>query len=790
MNKQLIAPGGPGVKAKWTSSAKSGIGKALDATSDIAFTLSHGIVNEVYYPREDTPCIRDMELLVTDGDSFFSEEKRDTDHHTDMMSEGVPAYRMTNTCKQQRYKIIKEVVVDPLRSTLLQQIRFEPMVDGSFRLYAMLAPHLGDGGDRNSGWTGDYKGVPMLFAGGGGIAVALACSSGWQTRSVGYVGVSDGWTDLSQHKVMTREYGEARDGNIALTGEVDISGKGPFVLALGFGRNWEEAANHARGSILEGFGAAKQRYVRDWSNWLEGLRNVKGKYFKISAAVLRVHEAKTFPGGIVASLSIPWGMRKGDKDRGGYHLVWPRDLVESAGGFLALGKKEDALRIVNYLMSTQGADGSWPQNMWLEGTPYWTGRQMDQTALPILLLNTCEQQAAIDAPGLGRYWPMIRNAIYYLLLNGPYTQEDRWEEEQGFTPFTLAAVIAGMLAGADLAERHGEKELADYCRETADTWNGMIEEWTYVTGTPLAAETGVDGYYIRINPYYDIAAAELDDRTIDLKNHAPGTGRVLLNELVSVDALALVRFGLRAADDPKILDTIRVIDAKLKIDMPDGPCWHRYNSDGYGEDPEGNAYNGTGTGRAWPLLTAERAHYEVAAGNIAEAERLLSTMDGFANFGLLSEQIWDSENIPSKELFFGKHSGSAMPLTWAHAEYIKLCASIRDRKVFDMPMQTQARYQQKKKTAVYEIWRFMAPRRTLTAGKILRIELLAEARVRWTDDGWQTAQETPARNKGMGIYVADLPAGENVAELIFTFFWKKANRWEQRNFSVTKNNNS
>ena len=146
---------------------------------------------------------------------------------------------------------------------------------------------------------------------------------------------------------------------------------------------------------------------------------------------MRTNEAKLFPGGIVASMSIPWGNAKGDSDKGGYHLVWPRDLVESAGGFIALKTNNDALRIVNYLISTQKADGSWPQNMWLEGSPHWKGKQMDQTALPILLIDRCNKNKAMDKARTKRYWPVVKKAISYLIKNGPYTQQERWEEEHG-----------------------------------------------------------------------------------------------------------------------------------------------------------------------------------------------------------------------------------------------------------------------------------------------------------------------------------------------------------------------
>ncbi|MGI8635618.1 MAG: glycoside hydrolase family 15 protein, partial [Segetibacter sp.] len=584
---------------------------------------------------------------------------------------------------------------------------------------------------------------------------------------------------------MTWEYANAEHGNIALTGEIDISESGDFVLALGFGRTPSEAANSARSSMLDGFESAKKWYTEEWEKWLGKLSDVNGKYFRTSAAVLRMNEAKTFPGGIIASLSIPWGQSKGDNDMGGYHLVWPRDLVESAGGFIALQTNDDTLRIVNYLMSTQNADGSWPQNMWLTGEAYWKGVQMDQTALPLVLMEKCNRHQALDKDRMARYWPLIKKAISYLIINGPYTQQDRWEEEKGFSPFTVAAEIAGLLAAADLAEVNNEEEIANYCRETADYWNDNIETWTYVAGTSLAKETGVDGYYIRINPYYTIPASELGDKYINLKNHKDGEGKTLLNELICVDALALVRFGLRPANDPKILNTVKVIDAKLKVETPNGPCWHRYNNDGYGEDSQGNPYNGTGIGRAWPLLTGERGHYEIAAGNVDEAGNLLKAMEAFTNNGLLPEQIWDTNDIPEKNLYFGKPSGSAMPLTWAHAEYIKLSASVKDKEVFDMPPQTQKRYLKQKTTSSYNIWRFNNQFTTTSRHKKLRIEVLTNAMIQWSDDDWQTTKETWTKDTGLGVFAAGIEIeSKNSNQIIFTFFWSEANHWENKNFTI------
>lgn len=792
-NDTNIPPGAPGIPPRWTSSAKSGIGKSINGTSDLAFTISHGILNEVFYPREDNACVRDMELLVTDGSKFFSEEKRDTDHQIKWMAEGVPAFHILNTCKQKRYSIEKEIITDPLRDVVLQQIIFKPSPGYNlqeFNLYVLLAPHINNHGAGNNGWKGDYHGIPMLFAHRDNTTLALACSSDFIKCSVGYVGTSDGYTDLKQHHKMEWEYQKADNGNIALAAQIDISKNKKVLLAIGFGRTADEAASQAWSSILDGFDLAKEKYIYEWQKWQRLLKNIKsdrnriGRNFRSSAAVIRIHDSKKFPGGIIASLSIPWGRSKSDGDLG-YHMVWPRDLALSSGGYLELNSKDDLLRVLNYLMSTQNSDGCWSQNMSLEGDPGYPGIQMDQVALPILFINTSYQQDYLDKERMQRYWPIVKKAIVYLIKNGPSTQQDRWEEESGFTPFTLAAEIAALLAGAALAEVNNEKEIAKYCRETADYWNSNIEQWLYVKDTAISKEVDVEGYYMRINPS-GLPANEVKDKYINLKNHDGDEGKILLGDLICVDALALVRFGLRSPDDPRILNTLKVIDAKLKVDTPSGPCWHRYNEDGYGEHADGSPYDGTGMGRPWPLLTGERAHYEIAAGNIKEAVKLLKTMESFANNSLFPEQIWDAKDIPEKDLFFGKHSGSAMPLTWAHAEYIKLCSSIKGKKVADMPMFTQERYVKQKTISPFAVWRFNLQQKIISFKKILRIELAEEAMVHWTDDNWQTSKSIPTRNTMLGMHISDIVMdNSNVEEIKFRFFWKEANHWEDRDFSIS-----
>ena len=789
--------GRPGIEPRWTSSAKSGVGTAISLASRVWFTLSHGIINEVYYPRIDQACTRDVGLIITDGHAYFSEEKRQAKSSVTYIESAIPAFHLENNSQDGNYRIIKEIISDPVRDTVLQFTRFMPQknAEGDYRVHVLLAPHLANRGADNNAWLGNYKGTPMLFAGRDDCALALACSVPWKARSVGFVGCSDGWQDLMKHKKITWQFDRADNGNVAMIAEIDwqAGGEEGFVLALGFGSKISEASHRARASLFDGFATAKDRYLREWRAYHNRLHDHKAQVSPgldiaaVSASVMRIHEAKRFPGGLIASLAIPWGSSKGDDDLGGYHLVWPRDLVESAGGLLAAGAHADAHRVMHYLMTTQEADGHWSQNMWLDGTPYWSGTQLDETAFPILLVDLAMREKAFEEDDLKQFWPQLRRAAQYIASNGPVTQEDRWEEDPGFSPFTLAVEIAALLTAADMADRSGESKIARYFRETADCWNDEIENWTYVTDTDLAKKLGVDGYYVRIAPPEIADAASPLQGFVPIKNRPLGSNLQEADHIISPDALALVRFGLRAADDPRIINTVKAIDELLKTDTPHGPIWHRYNSDGYGEHENGDPFNGTGIGRGWPLLTGERGHYELAAAKIDEATELLKSMEAFAGeTGLIPEQVWDSDDIPEKELQFARPSGSAMPLVWAHAEYLKLKKSIEQNRVFDMPSQTVQRYQIDKVKAQYKIWRFNHKIRAVPRGVKFRIEALSPMTVHWSGDSWKSTHDTRAIDTGIGIYIVDidttdLPPGGMID---FTFYWPQADKWETTNYSV------
>ncbi len=787
------APGAPGIRPRWTSSAKSGVGTALSDTSRVWFTISHGILNEVYYPRVDQACIRDLGLIVTDGSGFFAEEKRDCEVAVESLEDGVPAFHLTSTHRGGRFRIVKRVIADPRSCSVLMQIRVEDLTGSGLRLFALVAPHLVNAGAHNSGWRGEHKGRTMLFASGAGTFLAMGADEPFVASSVGFVGVSDGWQQLSRDRRLAEEYITATDGNVALTAELAKGADGASVLALGFGQTSSEAGYHALTSLQTPFETILNDYASGWRGWQAGLRSIERRarghnLYRVSTAVLRTHDSPTFPGGVIASLSIPWGFSKSDDDIGGYHLVWPRDLCETGGAFLACGADPHVRRILRYLRATQEANGSWPQNCWLDGAPYWRGLQLDECAFPMLLLDMAWRSGALRLPDLPPYWPMVQKAAAFVIRNGPRTKQDRWEENAGYTPFTLAVAVAALLAAAEIAEALEIDAVPELFRDTADAWNEQIEDWVYVRDTALAREAGVAGYYIRVAPESPETNRPQLHGLIEVRNHEVGTCAVPADSLVSTDALALVRFGLRAPDDPRILDTVTVIDKMLKVDLPQGPGWRRYNYDGYGEKADGAPFDGAGVGRVWPLLAGERAHYELAAGRKDKANVLLGTIEAQTSTGgLIPEQVWDGPPIPSRELAPGEPSGSAMPLVWAHAEYVKLLRSLADGAVFDMPPHAARRYQKERRPARCRPWREDCPVAGVPAGCALRLDFAEPTVVFYTRDNWATQVKAEAKDTGIGLFVAEIGTQGMTERESIVFTWRdaKSGAWRGRNFEVS-----
>jgi len=692
------APGGPGLLPNWTGSAKDAVGTSAGTASRVWFTIAGGVVTEVYSPTVDRPQIRDLQYLATDGDTFFHEERRDLVATVEPLSETAMGFRVVSEDRGGRYRLVKEILTDPDRPSLLVRTHVEvaPGVGRSLHLFALLAPHLGGLGSGNSGYAVQVAGRLVLVARRGDAWLALGGNPAFVRGGAGYVGVNDGWTDLSRDHRLDWTYDCAHDGNIALTGEID-PGAGPeHVLGLAFGDSQEAAVEALLASLAVPFSAHRAKFLAQWDRALvtrlplEGASGDGGALYRRSLGVLLAHEDKTRTGAIVASLSIPWGDDKGDDAPGGYHLVWPRDLVHSATGLLAAGDRVTPLRSLAYLAATQLPDGAWPQNFWVNGEVAAGGIQLDETAFPILLAWHLRRLDALDEFDP---YPMVLWAARSLARAGPASPQERWEEVCGISPSTLAVTIAALTCAALWAAERGDAAAAASLQAVADDLEANVERWTVTTrGTLLR---GVPRHYIRILPCQQGGADAIGDpdtAELWLTNQAPGLdAKVLARDVVDAGFLELVRYGIRAPDDPLVEASLRVVDASLRVETPFGPCWHRYTRDGYGEPEEGGPFRRHGIGRAWPILTGERAHHELAAGRDVEA--YLRTFERLASgAGMLPEQVWDREDRPELGMRFGRPTGAAMPLAWAHAEYVKLLRSKTDGAVFDLIPEVAARY--------------------------------------------------------------------------------------------------
>lgn len=760
----------------WASARKDAVGTSL-GSSRLWFTLAEGIVTEVYYPRIDIPQIKDLGFIIADDNGFWVELRRHREYRINRPQAGGSAVEIVH--RHPRFIFTFQVCPAQRRDVL--RLRFTLEGDDALRPYALLSSRLGGAAGDNLARVDIHNSQKVLWAEQGPFGLALAAAEasgaeGWRRCSVGCLEASDGWQDFNRNGRMTWEYDNAGPGAIAMMGELPRQAS----LALGFATSKEAAATLAVSELLEDFQTAWNADCRAWEAWMAigqppAFREDIDRELALSAAILKIHQDKTYCGAAVASLSVPWGDRS--ESRGGYHLVWSRDLVEAAGALIAIEHYDEARDILRYLLATQQNDGHWFQNQWLGGKPFWQGVQLDEVGFPVLLAAALNERSALDAIPVK---DAIMRALSYIARNGPSTAQDRWEEDAGINTFTLAVAIAALVEGS--AFLGGEAK--DFALRLADCWNATLEEWTFVQGTPLARLSAVSGYYIRTAPADVLRRDSARSETMPIKNLACDPD-LSAESQIATGFLQLVRYGLRRADDPSFVDSVKIVDKLLKTDTPSGPVWHRYNHDGYGEHEDGSAFDGTGVGRGWPLLTGERGHYALDAGE--DVLPYLEAMIAMASVeGLIPEQIWDGSPIAEYDLMPGRPSGSAMPLVWAHAEFIKLCLSRTLGRPVDRPSETWKRYRGVRPEIDYLIWGPKYRPQYIRAGHALTIALDAPAVVHWGINDWRQIEDVGTREVGLQLHIVDLPitsltAGDTIQ---FTFHWQMNDSWEGRNYEI------
>ncbi|WP_288758482.1 glucan 1,4-alpha-glucosidase [uncultured Brevundimonas sp.] len=762
-----VAPGAPGDAPVWSSAAKTGAGSSYEAyvdgqyrdggptgaVSKVWYSIADGVLTETMYGLIHEAQIKALRfaLVTPEGLSLEGDDTTARTEYIDVDDQGrplAPAYRITTRDTSGRYEIVKRIYSDPDRNALVLRVEIKAL-SGEITPYLLLEPHIANTGVDDQGrvtrdafhaWEGDTH-------------LVLKPSDAFEAASVGFVGVSDGLTDLRDGK-LDWTYASTGDatGNTLMTGALPTLRMGQTLtrdFVIGFGDSAEAAQAAADGSFQTGLDEVLARFVGEgdrvgWRDYVASLTELPriaqqatdgGKLAYASALMLKVQEDRTHAGALIASLSNPWGDTvDASKSSTGYKAVWPRDFYQVAMALAALGDRETPLAAFNYLPQVQvGADtpgntgvGGWfLQKTHVDGELEWVAVQMDQTAMPIMLGYRLWKLGWLsDAEMADHFRSMLKPAADFLVDGGkvgllwndaeirpPFTQQERWEEQQGYSPSTTAAVVAGLTVAAEMARAAGDAADAQRYQAAADDYAAKIEARMFTTN----GDFGDGRYFIRITQ---------NENPNDKAAIGAANGQIAPQEDRVVDGgfLELVRYGVRKADDPHIVETLPVYDDQSLEDLyrvrydfgPEGdttPGWRRYGVDGYGEDWRTGANYGVGgemspgqRGRVWPFFTGERGHYELARASVngtpsqsdidAIRQTYVRGMERFANDGLmLSEQVWDGVGNPTEnDYVLGQNNDSATPLAWTHAEYLKLLRSLADGKVWDRYKAVEDRY--------------------------------------------------------------------------------------------------
>lgn len=768
-SREKVAPGAPGDSPVWAYAGKTGIGTSYETyqqgqyapggptgtISKVWFSLAKGMLTETMYGLIHESQIKELKFIVV-GDNFIDFEENATISTVDYLHKdeaGRPislAYKIVNRDKDGLYEIEKHIFTNPDDQALYLRVIFKSKAK-NIRPFLYLNPHINNTGINDRARV-DRK---AMHAFEDNTHLTLLSSRNFEKVSAGFVGTSDGLIELAEHKELRTLYNSTgkTSGNVAMIGQLGKMGEEEtqtYDFVIGFGPDAKASRQAAAATMKTGYKKVLANYNGEgeyvgWEDYLASLDELNtlaqstadgGKLLNVSAMVLKAQEDKTHAGALIASLSNPWGeTAPAEQPATGYKAVWPRDFYQCAMAFLAMGDEQTPLVAFEYLKKVQvhentpgnkGVTGWFLQKTHVDGEIEWISIQLDQTAMPIVLGWKLWKAGIIDNENITKwYHTMLKPAADFLIHGGtvdldwnkievkpPLTQQERWEEQWGYSPSTVAAVIAGLVSAADLAELAGDTENAKAYLAAADRYEANIEATMFTTNGHFNKGQANGKYFIRItqNEYPN------DGAPININNGKPG-----LNESMILDGgfLELVRYGVRKATDQSILESLpeldnQDIDENLKVkylftfngDEAAYPGWRRYGNDGYGESILDGSNYGIQTddhrGRVWPIFTGERGHYELARAideDRFEKSELVKVfvkgMEYFANQGyMLPEQVWDGVGVNIAGYETGEGTNAATPLAWSHAEYVKLLRSINDQKVWDIHPLVKARYAQ------------------------------------------------------------------------------------------------
>jgi glucoamylase len=714
----MRAPGGPGVAPGWGPGRRQALGAAPGPNTRVWFTLAGGHLSQVFYPAVDRPFLHSLRFVAAAPGEAPPEDVADASHEVRWVEPGIPSFKVESGGAE--YSLTSEFIPDPETEALVIAGVFRPELP-DVRLYLQAVPN-----DVADGQVLDRE-PPALAARHGQSWLVLIGPFG--RCSAGYLDRSDLFVDLHDNDgEMTVAFRTATRGYIGLGAELAVGG-GPFQVALGFGASLAAAEDAAHTALGRGATTLRESFARAWRAQAGPDRSLLkvagdgGVLARCSIAVLRCLEDKQRPGAFISAPSAPWGAPTLP-----YSVVCNRDLFHAASALLDAGDHQSALRALAYLESTQRDDGSWPLRYRVNGAAEASGTDLGQVAFPVLLAWRLGVVGALDRDPYPR---IVRRAAACLVNLGPMTEFDRWMDAgPGVSPSSLGAAVAALLAAAEFADDTREPAAAEHLRVVADYWQESVERWTF-----LEAEQR----YVRL-----AADPEAGPQPSDA---------------VGLEFLELVRRGLRQPHDPKIISSLARADSALRVGLPGGRAgWRRFTGDTYGEPADGSPWSAAkpGLGHAWPLLTGERAHLALAAGEqVGDYLRQLEACAGPEL--LLPEQVWDEQDRPEHGLAAGQATGSVTPFGWAHAEYLRLLAAFAKSSLPDLITPMRLRYLDDPPRRPAMVWHHGHRFHRLLRGRVLRIQLRRRGAVVWTADGWATSRVMQARNTGLDCWIADLP---------------------------------
>ncbi len=741
------APGRPGHQSYLDTSRKDCFGTAQGTSSKVWFTVADGVLSDVYSPTIENTDNGTLQYIVTDGSTFSALEQRDMTYSVSSPDPGGMVCQVTSTDTRHGFQLVTDYITDPARDSVVMRTRLLPLKGNwasvaGLKVYARwdaTIDNTGGGGSSNAGAnnatidpattaliSSDTHAPTGPFA--ARVTGALVASKPFLAESSGFVGTaSDGLKQLDTHYRLVRRYRAATDGNVVQTAEINTTPGQPFSLALGFGPDARAASRAAEGSATVPFGRTLAGYVNGWRQYDRTLRpppaslrglspsadaRMRAMYW-LSANVLKADEDKTYPGAFVASPTDPWGQSvPATTTHPGwtYREVFARDSYETFTGLLADGDTQSARAMVRFLFDrTQQPDGSFPRDSLINGAvaPDTFGLfEIDEDAYPVLM--AWEGGFAGD---VRFYRNHVRPAADFIVDHGPAYGVERWEEHPGYSPSTIAAEIAGLVAASHLAQAAGDPARAALYLATADHYQRDVKKWTVTSTGPY----GTGRYFIRLSPKGHPNASE---------TYALGNGslpKVDQRSVIDAGFLELTRLGELPATDPDVQASLKVVDSVIGTQTASGPGWHRYgvkaqgSTDGYGDcyvpdltscSPTGAPWfpTATGSGHLWPLLDGERAEQDLQTGQTVGAVKLLQTMQAMTSgLGLVPEQAWEDPDVPASpygsapataSIGFtnGKPAGSASPLIWGQAQYLRLVTDLQAGTLADQPAITADRY--------------------------------------------------------------------------------------------------